>query len=180
MTTARRSDRRTARDSARGPARTGFLISQLGSLASARFGELIKPTGLTPATAGVLRILAREPGLSQRALATRLGSAPSRVVVLVDSLEQAGLVSRSRDPEDRRHHRLDVTDAGRQVLGTLRGAAETQNADLLAPLAPDERKAFAALVAKLAAGHGLDPDVHAGYREDGGSAGEGARDATGR
>lgn len=164
----------------RRPARTGFLLSQLGALASARFGELVRPAGLTPATAGVLRILAREPGLSQRALATRLGSAPSRVVVLVDALEQAGLVVRSRDPEDRRHHRLDVTDAGREVLGTLRTAAKTQNTDILAPLEPQEREAFAALVAKLAAGHGLDADVHAGYREDGASSGAGASDAAGR
>ncbi|MEO3854883.1 MarR family transcriptional regulator [Acrocarpospora sp. B8E8] len=151
--------------SARRPARTAFLLSQLGAFASARFGELIKPVGLTPAAAGVLRIIAREPGLSQRALATRLGSVPSRVVVLVDSLEEAGLVSRTRDPTDRRHHRLDVTEAGRQVLGALRTAAETQNADVLAPLDAAERETFTALVSKLAAAHGLDPDVHAGYRE---------------
>jgi len=147
------------------PPRTGYLLSQLGAFASARFAELVKPAGLTPATAGVLRIIARDPGLSQRALATRLGSVPSRVVVLVDALEGAGLVSRTRDPDDRRHHRLDVTDEGRRVLGALRAAAETQNADVLAPLAPEEREVFAALVAKLAAAHGLDPDVHAGYRQ---------------
>ncbi|MGO4594215.1 MarR family winged helix-turn-helix transcriptional regulator [Leifsonia sp. 2TAF2] len=147
------------------PARIGFLVSQLGAFASARFGELIKPSGLTPATAGVLRILSREPGLSQRALATRLGSAPSRVVVLVDALEAAGLVTRSRDPLDRRNHRLEVTEAGRVALGTLRAAAETQSADLLAPLAAEERDVFTALVAKLAAAHRLDPQVHSGYAE---------------
>ncbi|PIO50134.1 MarR family transcriptional regulator [Leucobacter sp. OAMLP11] len=147
----------------RRPPRTGFLVSQLGGFAAARFAELIKPVGLTPATAGVLRIIATDPGLSQRELATRLGSVPSRVVVLVDSLEGAGLVSRTRDPADRRHHRLDATDAGRRVLGTLRTAAETQSRDILEPLEPEEREAFSALVAKLAAAHGLDPDVHVGY-----------------
>lgn len=151
----------------RRPVRIGFLVSQLGSYASARFAELIKPAGLTPATAGVLRILAREPGLSQRALATRLGSAPSRVVVLVDALEQAGLVVRVRDPEDRRNHRLEVTEAGRATLGALRAAAERQNADILEPLDAEERETFAALVAKLAAAHGLDPEVHTGYAAGG-------------
>ena len=153
--------------SARRPARTGFLLSQLGAFAATRFGELIKPAGLTPATAGVLRIISRQPGLSQRELATRLGSVPSRVVVLVDSLESAGLVSRTRDPADRRHHRLEATEAGRAVLGVLRSAAEQQNADVLEPLGAEEREAFAALVAKLAAAHGLDPEVHAGYAGDG-------------
>ena len=44
--------------------------------------------------------------------------------MLVDALEQAGLVVRARDPEDRRNHRLEVTEAGRQTLGALRAAAE--------------------------------------------------------
>ncbi|MGH1548375.1 MarR family winged helix-turn-helix transcriptional regulator [Leifsonia poae] len=150
---------------ARRPARTGFLLSQLGAFASARFADLVKPSGLTPATAGVLRIVAREPGLSQRALATRLGTVPSRVVVLVDSLERAGLVVRTRDPEDRRNHRLDVTEAGERTLQEVRVAAQTQNADILAPLDEGERETFAALIAKLAAAHGLDPEVHAGYSD---------------
>ncbi|MGN7860212.1 MarR family winged helix-turn-helix transcriptional regulator [Microbacterium sp. 22303] len=150
-------------DAARRPARTGFLLSQLGAFASARFAELVKPAGLTPATAGVLRILMQNPGLSQRALADRLGAVPSRVVVLVDTLEAAGLVSRTRDPDDRRHHRLDLTEDGRATLRTLRAAAEQQNADVLSPLDPAEREAFAALVTRLAAAHGLDPDVHRGY-----------------
>lgn len=150
-------------DAPRRPPRTGFLLSQLGAFASARFADLVKPAGLTPATSGVLRILARTPGLSQRALADRLGAVPSRVVVLVDALEDAGLVSRTRDPEDRRHHRLDLTDAGRAALLGLRAAAEQQNADILAPLDEEERAAFTALVARLAAAHGLDPEVHSGY-----------------
>ncbi|WP_336647614.1 MarR family winged helix-turn-helix transcriptional regulator [Microbacterium sp. MMO-10] len=160
-------------DTPRRPERTGFLLSQLGSFAAARFAELVKPAGLTPATAGALRILARSPGLSQRALADRLGAVPSRVVVLVDALEHAGLVSRTRDPDDRRHHRLDLTDAGRAALQGLRTAAEQQNADILGPLDPAEREAFAALVARLAAAHGIDPDVHRGFA-DHPRAGEGA------
>ncbi len=151
-------------DEPRRPAHPGFLLSQLGAFASSLFAELVKPVGLTPATAGALRILARNPGLSQRALADRLGAAPSRVVVLVDALESAGLVSRTRDPEDRRHHRLDLTDAGRAVLRGLREAAERQNAQLLAPLDPEERDALTALLSRLAAAHGLDPEVHRGYR----------------
>ena len=150
-------------DAPRRPARTGFLLSQLGAFASARFAELVKPAGLTPATAGVLRILMQNPGISQRALADRLGAVPSRVVVLVDTLEAAGLVTRTRDPHDRRHHRLDLTDAGRASLRGLRAAAEEQNSDILAPLDPTERATFAELVARLAAAHGLDPDVHRGY-----------------
>jgi hypothetical protein len=58
------------------PKRTAFLLSQLGALASARFAERTRELGLTPSDAGVLRLLGRSPGLSQRSLADRLGAVP--------------------------------------------------------------------------------------------------------
>ena len=149
-----------------GPApRTGFLLSQLGTYSTARFAELVRPLGLTPAAAGVLRLIARSPGLSQRELADRLGAVPSRVVVLIDTLERAGLVVRERRPDDRRNYRLQPTDAGRATMRDLRSAAERQTADIVGPLDESERAQLATLLAKLAEAHGLDADVHAGYAQ---------------
>ena len=96
------------------PRGIAYTLTQLGTLAAQRFSDRVAELGLTAPEAGVLRLLIAQPGLSQRELATRLGSAPSRVVVLVDSLESKGLVRRRRSATDRRNHELRLTDDGRR------------------------------------------------------------------
>ena len=140
--------------------RTAFLLSQLGALASARFAERTRELGLTPSDAGVLRLLGRAPGLSQRSLADRLGAVPSRVVPLIDSLEARGLVARVRSSTDRRNYELRLTDEGTKMLGQLRGIAERHEAELLAPLTSEQSAQLGSLLATLASAHALDTDLH--------------------
>lgn len=140
--------------------RTAFLLSQLGAVASSRFAERTREIGLTPGDAGVIRLLGRAPGLSQRSVAERLGIVPSRVVPLIDSLEGRGLVDRTRSSTDRRNYELHLTDAGQQVLHELRGIAEQHETELLAPLTGDQAAQLGVLLAQLADAHGLDRDLH--------------------
>jgi DNA-binding MarR family transcriptional regulator len=145
------------------PRRTGFQLSQLGHLASRQFSESVSELGLTPPEAGVLRLLARNPGISQRDLAQRLGAVPSRVVVLLDALQDAGLVTRTRSVTDRRNHELELTDEGRAMMVRLRRVAEHHEGALVEGLSERERSQLARLVDKLASAHGLSPDAHPGF-----------------
>jgi DNA-binding MarR family transcriptional regulator len=147
-------------------ARIGFLLSQLGSHASAVFAELVAPAGVTPSEAGVIRIIAREPGMSQSGLAQRLGIGQSRLVALLDRLEDAGLVVRVRRAGDRRVQEVGLTDAGRETAARLRRAAETQEAELTAGLDDADRERLAELLARLGRLRGLDPDIHRDGREE--------------
>ncbi|MBT8160752.1 MULTISPECIES: MarR family winged helix-turn-helix transcriptional regulator [Arthrobacter] len=142
------------------PSRAAFLLSQLGAVASSRFAVRTREIGLSPSDAGVIRLLGREPGLSQRSLADRLGAVPSRVVSLIDSLQERGLVERTRSNADRRNYELHLTDAGTAVLRELREIAEKHEAELLAPLNREQIAQLGFLLAQLAAGHGLDADLH--------------------
>src|SRR5258708_37053916 len=102
---------------ARGPMGGGsaaFLVAQVGAHAAARFAERLSALGLSPSQAGILRILAASPGVSQRALAERLEILPSRLVALLGELEERGLLDRRDDPEDRRSHALPLSGQGRQ------------------------------------------------------------------
>ncbi|MFE4833897.1 MarR family winged helix-turn-helix transcriptional regulator [Arthrobacter sp. NPDC056691] len=155
--------------------RTAFLLSQLGAVASSRFADRTREIGLTPGDAGVLRLLGRAPGLSQRSLADRLGAVPSRVVSLIDSLQERGLVERVRSNTDRRNYELHLTDAGQRVLRDLRGIAEQHEAELLAPLSGEQVAQLELLLAQLADGHGLDRDLHRDVHR--GSAPDGGRNA---
>ncbi|WP_113717205.1 MarR family winged helix-turn-helix transcriptional regulator [Arthrobacter dokdonensis] len=142
------------------PQRTAFLLSQLGSLSSDRFAERTRKLGLTPGDAGTLRLIGRTPGLSQRALATRLGSLPSRVVQLIDSLEGRGLVERARSSTDRRNYELHLTAEGRSKLRELRTVSEAHEQEMLAALSPDQSAELARLLSLLAQANHADPDVH--------------------
>ena len=152
------------------PPRTAFLLAQLGADAADRFAERIAELGLTPRDAGAIRVLGRTPGISQRELATRLGTTPSRIVPLLDSLEQRALVERSRSERDRRNYELSLTETGQALLAPLRVIAETHQREVLAALTPQEQSQLAGLLAKLSAGGGLQPDAHPGYARSAGAA----------
>ena len=96
-----------------------FLLAQLGAYAAERFGERAAALDFTRPQAGLLRLISREPGQSQQAVARRLGTPPSRLVALVDGLEQRGLIERRRNPGDRRNYALHPTAAGEQAMADL-------------------------------------------------------------
>ena len=146
------------------PPRTAFLLAQLGASAADRFAERVTALGLSPREAGALRVLGRTQGLSQRELAERLGTVPSRLVALIDELEQRGLVVRSRSEDDRRNNVLSLAPQGERMLERLREVAEAHQADILAPLGAAEQRMLAGLLTKLAGASDLSPDGHPGYR----------------
>ena len=141
-----------------------FLLAQLGAYAAERFGERVAALDFTRPQAGLLRLISREPGMSQQAVARRLGTPPSRLVALVDGLEQGGLIERRRNPGDRRNYALHLTAAGEQAMATLSQAAFEHEEAIGAPLTQAERAQLSKLLAKLSAAHGLVPGVHPGYR----------------
>jgi DNA-binding MarR family transcriptional regulator len=141
-----------------------FLVAQLGAYAAERFGERAAALDFTRPQAGLLRLISRQPGLSQQAVARRLGTPPSRLVALVDGLEQRGLIERRRNPGDRRNYALHLTAAGEQAMAALSQATLEHEQAISAPLTQAERAQLSKLLGKLAAAHGLVPGIHPGYR----------------
>src|SRR6516225_1293561 len=86
-----------------------YLLVQLGFHVDRQFSERLAPLGLEPRHAGLLVQLAANEGLSQQALGELIGLNPTRMVFLVDELEQRGLVERRRNPADRRSYALYLT-----------------------------------------------------------------------
>jgi DNA-binding MarR family transcriptional regulator len=141
-----------------------FLLSQLGAHASEQFSTALGAIGLTAPVAGILRILKVTPDLSQQELAARLGLAPSRLVAIVDDLEERGWVNRERGTTDRRVNRLVLTEAGQAAFGDVATVARAHESRVTAALSEDERNALRDLLAKVASQQGLSAGVHPGYR----------------
>ncbi|WP_275294515.1 MarR family transcriptional regulator [Amycolatopsis sp. La24] len=149
-----------------GPPQFGsaFLLAQLGAHATQRFAERVADLGLTPPQTGLLRAIARRPGESQQALAAELGTPPTRLVALVDGLEQQGLIERRRNPQDRRLYAVFLSDKGQETMAALAKAATAHEDEMMAALSTEERSVLRDLLARVAADHDLTPGVHPGYR----------------
>lgn len=143
---------------------TAFLLAQLGEHAAALFAQRIASLDLTPAQAGLLRLLAVNPGRSQRELADDLGMPPSRFVPFADELEERGLIERRKNPTDRRLHALHLTDQGTELLASLRTAGMAHEQEICQALSPDEHRQLATLLRRIAEQQELTPGIHPGYR----------------
>ena len=144
--------------------RTAFLLTQVGTHAARRFAERVNELDLAPAHAGILRLVGHSRGLNQRQVADQLGLPASRLVGFVDDLEQLGLLTRERNPADRRNHALELTAKGQTVLTQVGGIAQQHGLELLDALTDDERRELHDLLERVAATCGLVPGVHPGYR----------------
>ncbi len=80
--------------------------------------EALKPYGITHTQYNVLRILrgAGDSGLCGREVGERMVSRVPDVSRLLDRMEEAELISRERDPDDRRHVTARITRKGLAML----------------------------------------------------------------
>ena len=115
------------------PDRTlGFLLHDVARLLRKRFEQNARASGfgLTRSQWQVLAMLARNEGIHQGGLAELLDIEPITLVRIIDRLEEAGLVERHLDAQDRRVRVLRLTPAASPVLQDMRtiGAATREQA----------------------------------------------------
>jgi DNA-binding MarR family transcriptional regulator len=137
----------------------GLVLVQLGFHLARRFGELLAPLGLEQRHAGMLDRLAANEGQSQQAIGELLGLNATRMVFVVDELEQRGLVERRRNPADRRSHALYLTDLGRDMLKQIRQVMGDHEGQFGTSLTGAERRQLAALLRRVADEQGLVPQA---------------------
>jgi DNA-binding MarR family transcriptional regulator len=78
-------------------------------------------------------------GAPQQELADALCVDANNVVLVLNELEDLGHVTRRRDPEDRRRHRVEITSTGREALEGAERAQEAIEDDVLGALDGEER-----------------------------------------
>jgi DNA-binding MarR family transcriptional regulator len=145
----------------------GFLLSQLGAHAAARFAERLMVLELSPADAGILRLLRTAAGISQQELSSRLQIHPSRLVAILDNLERRQLVERKPNPDDRRLYSLHLTKEGGEMLQRIGKVAREHQDELLSVLSGEERAKLTEMLQRVADEQGLTRGVHPGYQRMG-------------
>lgn len=98
-----------------------FEIGETAHALRKAFDRLAVGLGVTRAQWKVLFKLTRTPGLRQVELADMLELEPITLCRIIDRLEEARLVERVRDPDDRRAWRLHVTAEAQPLIEKLQG-----------------------------------------------------------
>ena len=144
------------------PSSLAFLLSQVGVYASQRFSEAIGELDIQPPLFRVLNVVDAAEGQSQHAIGEAIQAPASRMVAIVDELEERGLVTRRLQPGDRRVRALFLTAKGRKVLAEGRKIAARHERRLTRGMSERDREQLIALLRKLAVSQGLPSGVHPG------------------
>ncbi len=128
----------------------GYLIRRAQQAAVAIFLQECRPYDVTPVQYGVLRLLRQRPGVDQATLAGLVAVDRSTMADVAARLEERGLLFRAPGA-DRRVKLLSLTVDGERLLDDIEDAVDRAQQRMLAPLSPDERGQFLALLEKLVA-----------------------------
>jgi DNA-binding MarR family transcriptional regulator len=90
----------------------------------------------------VLTALAEQPVRTQAALAQAINADKSRIIGVLDDLQQRDLITRQPDASDRRVHLLSLTPAGDRLRRSAEAAIRASEEEVLATLSPADREAF--------------------------------------
>ncbi|BCJ36204.1 putative transcriptional regulator, MarR family protein [Actinocatenispora thailandica] len=118
------------------------MIVPLGRSLMAAEQPILAAHGLTMWAYVVLSHLSATPTRTQAALADAIGADRTRIIGVLDELQQRGLIRREPDPADRRVRLLSLTAAGRHLRETVSAAIQANEERLLAALAPADRRAL--------------------------------------
>lgn len=90
----------------------------------------------------VLTALVEQPVRTQAALAQAINADKSRIIGVLDELQERGLIRRQPDEADRRVHLLSLTPAGDRLRRSVEAGIRRREEEVLAVLAPGRRDAF--------------------------------------
>jgi len=139
------------------------MLSSLGHAVSGRFAGILKPLGLEPREFALLLRTSLSQGATQQAIGEMLGIPPSRMVALVDSLEERRLLERRMSPSDRRARALHLTESGRLLLIEAMTAAASLERIVTAGLDEEQRTKLFAMLDLIAANLDIPPGVHGSH-----------------
>ena len=131
--------------------RLGYLFKHAGRLMSELNDAVLAPLGIEPRELGILIVIDSFEPASQQQVAERIGVDRTTMVAMLDTLEAKGLLSRRPATEDRRRNVVELTPAGHDILSRAVAASDTAEAELLAPLSPEEAKQLRDLLARVVA-----------------------------
>lgn len=128
-----------------------FLFRRAHQIASAAFADACRHLDLTPSQYAALFMLREVMDVSQNELGRLIALDRSTMSIVLRSLAERRLVKEFHDPSDRRKKRLQLTDAGRLILGEAERLSARSNVNMLEVLGDAKAKQLLSLLEELSA-----------------------------
>jgi DNA-binding MarR family transcriptional regulator len=110
---------------------------------------VLEANGLSMWGYSVLVALDRSAIRTQAALADAIGADKTRIIAILDELQDKGLIERMPDPEDRRARLLAITKDGRRVKEATQAAIQRGEERWLGTLSASDRATFLRVLQEL-------------------------------
>lgn len=123
------------------------LLTQLNKAVHRLTSEELLGMKLKPYMA--LGYIRDHPGVTQQELESALFMDANSVVLILNETEAAQMSVRRRDPNDRRRHIVELSEAGRVAMERADKARESLEDEVLRDLSPDERKTLRRLLQRV-------------------------------
>ena len=105
----------------------GYLVRYAHRAFVKALAQELEPHGITTGEWSALRVLWMQEGLTQVELAARMQVERASLTGVLNSLEEKGLIARTRNRDDRRKINLRLTPAGRRLEKSLIACAHAIN-----------------------------------------------------
>jgi MarR family transcriptional regulator, lower aerobic nicotinate degradation pathway regulator len=126
-----------------------YLASQVSKYGRRHLEAVLREHRMSLVHHAVMSALDDFGPLSQQQLAGSLDLDKSHLVRPIDELEERGLVSRTRDPSDRRRNAVALTAAGKALVGKLQPVARRSQQGFLDALSPADRRTLVVLLRRV-------------------------------
>lgn len=128
----------------------GLHLTRVARVASRAFDDALAEAGGSLPIWLVLLNVTINPGAKQRQLAEAVGVREPTLTQHLNVMEHDGLLTRRRDPKNRRVHIVEVTETGATLLRDLRDAAIRFDAKLRRGLSQPQLDELSLLLDRLA------------------------------
>ncbi len=131
------------------PTLIGYNIRRAQIVLWRDFSRTVADGEIRPGMFSAIALVRANPGIAQVELAAELSIDKASMVSLIDRLEDAGWIVRTRSQEDRRRQGLTVTTAGEKIYKTLKREMLDHEQKFAALYTDAERKQLVNLLRRL-------------------------------
>jgi DNA-binding MarR family transcriptional regulator len=133
--------------------RPGYLVRRLHQIHSAIFQEECQEFGITPVQYAVISALLNKPGIDQVTIGGEVGIDRTNAADVLNRLAERELIRRETSATDRRSKIAFLTKKGEEVAERMYDSMRRAQDRFLAPLRPEFRSAFMAMMNELIEGN---------------------------